>query len=225
LVQIHRIELGSSDPEAQAAFWGQTIGLPVEEASDGVAVRLRRSTIAFVPGAAETKPQYHFALNVPGGRAEEALEWLGERVEVLPSDTGEPVIRFEWIGADSLYFHDAGGNVVELMAREEIVEDAGRPFGPDLLLEVSEIGIASEDVLATSDVLREALGAPTYWGGGEGLTAVGDGAGAVLVSPRGRGWIPTDLPAEPAPTRIVADGSPRGRTEIPGGPYVVEALG
>ncbi len=39
-----------------------------------------------------------------------------ERVDVLPFEDGEVVLRFEWIGADALYFHDPGGNVVELMA-------------------------------------------------------------------------------------------------------------
>ncbi len=203
---------------------GETLGLPVEEAAAVVSVRLRRSTIAFAPADVSEESRYHFAINVPGGRADEALGWLRERVEVLPFEDGEVVIRFEWIGADSLYFHDAGGNVVELMVRDEI-PDPGRSFGPEHLLEVTEIGIAVEDVSATSEALREAVGAPVYWGGGEGLTAIGDAVGAVLVSPAGRGWIPTGLPAVPAPTTIVAEGSPAGRRELPGGPYVVEALG
>ncbi len=143
---------------------------------------------------------------------------------MLPFEGGELVMRFEWIGADSLYFHDAGGNVVELMVREELTEEDGGPFGPEHLLEVTEIGVAADDVEATSAALCETLGAPVYWGGGEGLTAIGDAVGAVLVSPLGRGWIPTGLPALPAPTTIVAAGTPAGRTEIPGGPYVVEVL-
>ena len=88
---------------------------------------------------------------------------------------------------------------------------------------MTEIGIAVEDVSATSEALREAVGASVYWGGGDGLTAIGDAVGAVLVSPVGRGWIPTGLPAVPAPTTIVAEGSPAGRMQLPGGPYVVEA--
>jgi catechol 2,3-dioxygenase-like lactoylglutathione lyase family enzyme len=222
-VRIHRIELASADVTAQAAFWREALGLPVEAGEDSVSVRLRRSTIAFVPATPGNGPRYHFAINVPGRRTKEALAWLRERVEVLPFENGF-VMRFEWIGTDSLYFLDASGNVVELMVRDEISDRDEHPFGPDHLLEVGEIGIASDDVPATSEALRRALGAPTYWGGGDGLTAIGDATGAVLVSPRGRGWIPTGLPAEPAPATIVADGGPPGRTEIPGGPYVVEAL-
>jgi hypothetical protein len=223
-VRIQRVELATTDLPGQARFWGETLGLPVEEGRDGIDVRLRRSTIAF--GAAEPgeEPRYHYAINVPGGRTDEALAWLGERVDVLPFESGEVVMRFDWIGADSFYFHDAGRNVVELMVREDLAADDGRPFRPGHLLEIGEIGMASEDVPATSEALRQALAAPTYWGGGDGLTAVGDATGAVLVSPRGRGWIPTGLPAEPWPTTIVAGGDTPGRTEIPGGPYLVETV-
>jgi catechol 2,3-dioxygenase-like lactoylglutathione lyase family enzyme len=218
-VQIRRVKLASADPAAQADFWGGTLGVPV----DGADVRFRRTTVSFVPG--EGEPRYHFALNVPGGRTADALAWLEGRVEVLPFEDGGKVVRFDWIGAESLYFHDAGRNVVELMVREEILEDDGQPFGPELLLEVGEIGIAADDVPATCEAVRRALGARVYWGNEKGLTAIGDAVGAVLVSPLGRGWIPTGLPAERWPTTIVADGTPAGRTEIPGGPYVVETLG
>lgn len=219
------MELAAPDLVAQARFWGERLGVTVEDAPDGALVRLRRSTIAFRPAEPGEQPRYHFAINVPGGRASEALAWLEERVEVLPFEDGALVIRFDGIGADAVYFHDAGGNVVELMARDEITEGFTSSFGPGELLEVSEIGIATEDVPGTCGALRAALGAPLYWGDEQGLTAIGDGVGAVLVSPLGRGWIPTGLPALPAPTTIVAEGTPAGRTEIMGGPYVVESIG
>ena len=127
-MQIDRIELASADPGAQARFWGETLGAPVEKGSDGVSVRLRRSTIAFMPAEPGQQPRYHFAINVPGGSTAEVLAWLEERVEPLPFEDDEVVMRFDWIGADSLYFHDAGGNIVELMARDEIQRDQ-RTFG------------------------------------------------------------------------------------------------
>lgn len=217
-MQIQRLELAAADPHVAARFYSERLGLPV----DGVEVRFRRTTVAFVPG--EGDPRYHFALNVPGGRTADALGWLEERVDVLPFESGERVVHFDWIGADSLYFHDAAGNVVELMVREDIEDDRPGAFSPEHLLEVTEIGIASQDVPATVASLCEALGAGIYWGNGESLTAVGDARGAVLVSPAGRGWIPTGLPAVPHPTTIVADGERSGRTEVPGGPYVVETV-
>jgi catechol 2,3-dioxygenase-like lactoylglutathione lyase family enzyme len=223
-VQIHRVTLASADPAKQARFWCETLGVPVEVLEGRVDVQLARTTIAFEPSEAGEALCYHFAINIPRGRIESALEWLRERVDVLPFEDGSEVIRFDGIAADAVYFHDAGGNVVELMARSDLLYDDDRPFGPELLLEVTEIGIAAEDVGATSEAVGRALGAEVYWGGGEGLTAIGDAVGAVLVSPLGRGWIPTGLPALPAPTTIVAEGTQAGRAAIPGGPYVIEAV-
>jgi catechol 2,3-dioxygenase-like lactoylglutathione lyase family enzyme len=223
-VQIHRIGLACADPAAQARFWGETIGLPVEAAGDVVQVRLARSTVEFAAAGEGEAPRYHFALNIPTGRIEDAAAWLGERVDVLPFEGGEVVVRFDAIVADAVYFHDAGGNVVELMARDDLPYEDDRPFDGSCLLEVTEIGIATEDVRATTKEVCEALCAPIYWGGGEGLTAIGDAVGAVLVSPLGRGWIPTGLPALPAPTAVVAEGRRVGRTEIPGGPYVIQTV-
>ena len=128
-MQIHRIGLASADPAAQARFWGETLGLPVEEAAAGVSVRAPAFDDRVRAGEVGEEPRYHFAINVPGGRTDDALGWLRDRVEVLPFEDGKVVVRFEWIGADSLYFHDAGGNIVELMVRDEI-PDPGRSFGP-----------------------------------------------------------------------------------------------
>jgi hypothetical protein len=223
-VRIHRIGLASAEPAEQARFWGETIGLAVEGAGGVVQVRLARSTVEFAAAEVDGGPRYHFALNIPTGRIEDAAAWLRERVDVLPFEGGEEVVRFDAIVADAVYFHDAGGNVVELMARDDLPYEDDRPFDASCLLEVSEIGIAAEDVAATTEVVCAALGAPIYWGGGEGLTAIGDAVGAVLVSPLGRGWIPTGMRALPALTTVVAEGPRVGRTEIPGGPYVLETV-
>ncbi len=192
----------------------------------GVEVLLRRTTIAFTLADPGEEPRYHFAINVPRFRLPDAFAWLCERVDPLAFDDGEVVVRFENIDADAVYFLDGGGNVVELVARDALANDDDRPFGPPLLLEVSEIGLATADVPATGEAVLAALGAPIYWGGlnDGGLTAIGDGVGAVLVAPVGRGWIPIDLPALPAPTTIVAEGPRNETAAIPGGPYVIETV-
>jgi catechol 2,3-dioxygenase-like lactoylglutathione lyase family enzyme len=226
-VQIHRLGLASRDPAGQARFWRDTLGLRVDEDPEGgVAVHLRRSVISFARAEPGREPRYHFAINIPRFRAQDAVAWLRARVDALPFDDGELVVRFDFIAADAVYFLDPDGNVVELIARDALPNDDASPFGPASLLEVSEIGIAATDVPATRDAVLAALGAPVFWGGldDEGLTAIGDGAGAVLISPVGRGWIPTGLPALPQPTTIVAAGPRDVSARIPGGPYVIETI-
>lgn len=192
----------------------------------GVEVHFRRTTIAFVPAARGEDPRYHFAINVPRFRLPDAFNWLRERVDPLPLDDGEVVIRFEDTAADAVYFLDSGGNVVELTARDTLANDDDRPFASSLLLEVSEIGLATADVPATRNAVLAALEAPIYWGGfdDDRLTAIGDAVGTVLIAPLGRCWFPIDLQALPAPTTIVAGGLRDGTYTILGGPYVIQTV-
>jgi catechol 2,3-dioxygenase-like lactoylglutathione lyase family enzyme len=216
-MRIRRLTLATVDPEAQAAFWGERLGLPVGRVDeDEVEVRLRDSTIAF-RRAAGLDPRYHFAINVPAGSIRQAVEWLRQRQEPLAFE-GDPV-RTD-VGAGCVYFLDAAGNVVELISSPHVEDEAG-PFGPGSLVEVGEIGIAAVDPAATSAAVGELFGENVFWEGGsdDPLTAVGDHHAVVIVAPVGRGWIPVGLPARPLPTEIVAYGSEAREVTLPEGPY------
>jgi len=230
-VRIRQITLATADPEAQAAFWGTALGLPVAEARAGVEVKLRDSSIRFEQAQSGLDARYHFAINVPRGRIEDAAAWLSERHELLAFhddpdvEEGATIVHTDR-GAACLYFLDVGGNVVELIANENLDNDLPEAFGAGSLLEIAEIGIASTDTAATSRALREALSADVLWGGVPGrlLTAIGDDHGVVIVAPVGRGWIPVGLPAQPLPTTIVASGPTDGEVALPEGPYRIETV-
>lgn len=215
-MRIRRLTLAASDLERQAEFYGERLGLPVDVGEDAIEVRLRDSTIRFERAEPGLDARYHFAINIPAGAIDEALECLRERHEVLTFD-GDPV-RTD-VGEGCVYFLDPAGNVVELIASPRICSDG--PFGASLLIEVAEIGIATADIEATCAALREFFGEGTLWGGGPEslLTAVGDSHAVVIVAPIGRGWIPVDLEARPLPTEIVAYERPPRELTLPEGPY------
>jgi catechol 2,3-dioxygenase-like lactoylglutathione lyase family enzyme len=217
-MRIRQLTLATSDLEGLAAFYGERLGLPVERGADEIDVRLFHSTIRFRRADdPDLDARYHFAINVPGTIGE-AVEWLRERHEVLTFD-GDPV-RTD-VGDGCVYFLDAAGNVVELIASPRIRGEGA--FGPWSLIEVAEIGIASADPDTTCAALREFFGEGVLWGGGPDslLTAVGDSHAVVIVAPIGRGWIPVDLTARPLPTEIVADESPPRELTLPEGPYLL----
>ncbi len=199
-MRIRQLTIATGHLERQAAFYGERLGLPVRRDDEAIEVRLRDSTIRFERAGPDLDARYHFAINVPGVSIRPAVAWLRERAEVLSFD-GDPV-RVD-VGAGCVYFLDAAGNVAELIASPHL-EGEGVVFGPDSLIEIAEIGIASDDVDATSAAVREAFDEPVRWSDSE-LTAVGDQHAVVIVAPIGRGWIPVDLTATPLPTEIVAD--------------------
>jgi hypothetical protein len=104
-------------------------------------------------------------------------------------------------GAHALYFLDAGGNVVKLIANDHLDNDSHAPFGPNSFLEIAEVGLATADTHGTRAALLDVLSAPILWDGREGwlLTAIGDDHGVVIVAPAGRGWVPVGLPAKACP--------------------------
>ena len=230
-MRIAQIILASADPAAQAEFWRDGLGLPVRESDGAFEVVLRRSTIRFEPAPVGTDPRYHFAINVPRDAIEEAAAWVAGRHELLEFhgdpdvEEGATIVHSDR-GASAFYFLDGGGNVVELMANPHLDDELEAPFGPDSLLEVAEIGVATTDVARTRAAIEDVFGAGVLWGGREGwlLTAIGDDHGVVIVAPAGRGWIPVGLPAEPLPTTIVAEGPRPAEVTVPEGPYRLRAV-
>ena len=247
-VRIHSITLETRDPAGQAAFWSDTLGLPVEEVGDGVVeVSLHASTIRFERARPGTDPRYHFAINVPRGSIDEAAEWLSHRHELLAFhddpdvEEGATIVHTDR-GASALYFLDGGGNGDGQHGIEDDPRDDAEqePRGhrehhdPRADLRIAdrardlrvEIGLATADTDATRAAVQEALGAEILWGGGEGwlLTAIGDDHGVVIVAPTGRGWIPIGLPAQPYPTTIVAAGPRERDLTLPEGPYRIRAV-
>jgi catechol 2,3-dioxygenase-like lactoylglutathione lyase family enzyme len=231
-VRIHSLTLATSELAGQAAFWGGTLGLRVDEPGDGaLEVSLQASTIRFEQALPGTDPRYHFAINVPRGAIADAAEWLAERHELLAFhgdpdvQEGATIVHFDR-GASALYFLDGGGNVAELIASDHLDNESETPFDERSLLEIAEIGVATADTGATGTAIQETLAAEILWGGGEGwlLTAIGDDHGVVIVAPTGRGWIPIGLPAQPYPTTIVAAGPEARDLTLPEGPFRIRAV-
>jgi catechol 2,3-dioxygenase-like lactoylglutathione lyase family enzyme len=231
-MRIHSVTLATGDLAAQASFWGETLELPVQESGDGaLEVSLQASTIRFEQASAGADPRYHFAINVPRGSILDAAAWMAERHELLAfhgdpdEEEGATIVR-TGRGASTFYFLDAGGNVAELIASENLDNEASAPFGPGSLLEIAEIGVATADTGATSAAIQETLSASILWGGREGslLTAIGDDHGVVIVAPTGRGWIPIGLPARPLPTTILAAGPGARELTLEEGPYLIRAV-
>jgi catechol 2,3-dioxygenase-like lactoylglutathione lyase family enzyme len=238
-MRIVRLTLDCADLGAQEEFWAGTLGLDVaREAADLLEVRLRSSVLCFRRAAPGTAPRYHFAINVAPGSIERAAGWVRERHELLAfhgaadEEDGATIVHADR-GTPAVYFLDAAGNVVELIANvrlagaEDEAEDRGpADFGPASLLDIAEIGIACADPESTSAAVREFLGEDVLWGGAPGwlLTAVGDARAVVIVAPLDRGWIPVGLPARPAPTEVVVLADEVREMTLPEGPYRLRAV-
>lgn len=201
--------------EALAAFYADRLGLPAG------------GPLAFAEVADGSEPFHHVALLVPTGRFDAALAWAGERVALLRHE-GSHVVSFPAWRARALYFLDPAGNIIELIAHDDgTPAPPGVPFAPDELPGISEVGIVVEDPPAAAGALRDGLGLELWAGTVEGehaLGFVGRRSHTLILSPPGRGWLPTGRPAEIHPVTLTLTGaSAAPGAEVAIGPHVVGA--
>ena len=74
-------------------------------------------------------PFYHFAINIPSNKIEEARGWLLNKVKLLwMEDYKSDIADFKNWHAKSVYFFDPAGNIVELIARFDLKNEVSEPF-------------------------------------------------------------------------------------------------
>ena len=218
---MNLIEVGLLSPnlEAQRQFYTETLGLPLVSDNTGIfMVQAGQTRLSFRAAARQAGP-YHLAFDVPEDRFEEAWSWLHPSVSLL-TQGGQEIFFFEDWNAHSLYFTDPGGNILELIARHTLP----RAHHADLLVNISEVGMAVPDVLDAVEHLRGALGVGGYGEGSASFSPVGTHTGLFIVVQAGRPWFPTAQAAVSLPVSIVAQ-TPRSITvTLPAGPVQITGV-
>jgi hypothetical protein len=181
-------------------FYSSFLDLPIEIISDKeINVRMGSSELIFVE-TREANPFYHFAINIPANKIEEARNWLKGKINLLwmneyDSDIGDFV---DW-HAKSIYFYDPGGNILELIARFDLTNERDEPFSSNEFLCISEVGLVFNKEIfesKTSQLLHDySLAYFSKQAPQPQFRAIGDDEGLFIVVPEHRNWYPTDKPA------------------------------
>lgn len=209
---IRCLTLETTVPDELADFYGGRLGLSLSREEFGLSVSVGSTELEFRTVDAGS-PFYHFAINVPENRFQEARDWLADRVGLIPdADSGETEFHFEFMNANATYFEDPAGNIGELIARHDLgnATAEGEKFGPNCLLEVSEIGLPVPDVPTAVETIETHTEATGWESDSETFRVVGDDHGMFILVREGRDWYPTGRPAEVFPTEIVIEGSEPG---------------
>jgi hypothetical protein len=152
-------------------------------------------------------PFYHFAINIPCNKLDEARLWLKSRVELLwMNDYNSDIANFKGWNAKSVYFFDPAGNIVELISRFELNDPVDEKFASKHFNSISEVGIvfkAEEFDTRTDDLLQKFH--LQYFSKQPPLQqfrAIGDDEGLFIIVPEDRNWYPTDRPAGIFPMEV-----------------------
>lgn len=231
--RLKELHLRTTAPLAELRrFYAERLGFPLlRENANEVSFAAGASQLGFSSIAAEKgEPFYHFAFNIPHNKILSARDWLLERTSlIMPGpDLRDPslppdVVWFRHWDAHSLFFWDPAGNLVELIARHTLKNDAPGSFGVDDVLLASEIAFIVPDVTASATALAQATGLGAY-PPGTPIWALGDEHGLLLVIVEGRLWGWGSERARPTavfPTEVVLGNQLATSYAFPGLPYRV----
>ena len=170
----------------------------VKSSSKTISIDVGKTTLIFEQTNDAEKPFYHFAFNIPCNKIEEGLQWLKNKVELLwVEDYKNYIAEFTHWNARSVYFLDAAGNIVELIARFDLYDEVDETFSAKHIRNVSEIGVVFNteqfDVSVNKLMRQYQL---EYFSKQQPLKhfrAIGDDEGLFIVVPKHRNWYPANI--------------------------------
>jgi catechol 2,3-dioxygenase-like lactoylglutathione lyase family enzyme len=213
-VQIHDLQLPTLALAQQYDFYTQVLDFTILQATPNLFVlQVGASRLTFTCTSDTRAGIAHIAFNIPEHQFPAAKQWLEQRTPLLRDAKGADEFFIEAWDAHALYFTDPDGNLLELIARHTLSAAGNRPFSGQSIVNISEIGIVTDDVPAQVAAIQARSGATAYRGpGSAGFTPVGDEEGLFIVVKRGRMWFPdTGIAAESIPIAIVT-GTAEART-------------
>jgi len=224
-MNIKYLELSSKDLKAQRDFYADVLELPVNLDSSILEVKAGATDLLFTQAPSEFAGAYHFAFNIPENQYPSAKKWITRRVALLRDQTGKEDFESKTWTSSSLYFLDAAGNVLEFIARHTLKNASGEDFNSQQILNISEIGLPSENVIELADNLCTRLGLSVYnQQPNENFTPVGDENGLLILPAKDRIWMPdSGVPAKMLPVKVKGEANSR-EWEIRGVPYEIVSI-
>ena len=221
-MNIKYLELAAEDLNEQLDYYANVLSLPVKLSADRMEVAVGQTTLVFRQANPGFNGAYHFAFNIPANQFRAAKAWISSRAPLLRDEKGNDEFTSSSWNSTSLYFKDPVGNILEFIARHALDNAVHEDFNSRHMLNVSEIGLPSENVIAFADELCTQLNLSVFkQEPDETFTPVGDDNGLLILPVKGRIWYPnTGVPASMLPVRVNwnVDGM---EFEIRGVPYEI----
>ena len=189
-MRINELKIYSPRLKEQSTFYANALGLKCIKMNKEQASFQLGSSVLTIEYKKETTP-YHFAINIPSNKENEALSWLKARLEILIEEEIE-IHDFDFWNAKAIYFYDCDKNIVELIARKNLNNGNSETFNQEQLLNISEIGLPTTNIEAKFSQLHELSGIQEFSGGFDRFLAFGDEEGLfICINKDIKDWHPT----------------------------------
>jgi len=221
-VDITYLELSTTDLQAQKDYFANVLGLPVSGSSIELKVQVGETELVFIQSDVRFAGTYHFAFNIPENLFSDAKHWIARRVPLLKDLDGKDEFSSKSWNSHSAYFKDSAGNVLELIARHNLDNAVNGYFSSKHILNISEIGLPSDNVVSLAKRLSTQLGVSVFkQEPSETFTPIGDDNGLLIMPIKDRIWMPNSgVPAKLLPVKVRVDVNGE-KWEIRGVPYEI----
>ena len=223
-MNITYLELSTRDLVAQRDFYSHVLALPVDVSADILKVQAGKTQLVFTQAAPDFDGAYHFAFNIPENQFRNARQWISRRLPLLSDTDGNDEFASESWNSSSVYFKDVAGNVLEFIARHNLKNAVEGDFDSAQILNVSEIGLPSEDVISFANQLCSELNVSVFkQEPASTFTPVGDDEGLLILPIKNRIWIPNSGVAAklwPVRVKVTVNGK---LWEVRGVPYEINS--
>ena len=201
---IKELSILTSNLSETEKFYTEVLKLAIAgKGPNQISFQAGETILTFVQSTHKT-PKYHFAFNIPNNRLNYALNSIENNVEILLAEGGKKIVDFRDWNAQSVYFKDSTGNILEFIARFDL-DNQNQPGSDDpLIFSVSEIGISVDDVLKECNRIKASFPIDFFakQHPDESFAALGDDNGLLILSRHRRNWYPTNYPSEKLWTRV-----------------------
>lgn len=202
-MKIKEIILKTNKLDDLIDFYCKIFGLPLFQISNqSVTILAGSSRITFQEELNMESPYYHFAFNISENKHNQALKWLKKRgIQINFIDGHEQYFSRSW-NSHSIYFYDPAGNVVEFIARHNLICHLEGDFSPADILNISEIGLVVDNVFDMEDRIGDFLDAPIFIEGNAMFAPLGNEEGLIILSSRNRNWLGSNKECKVFPLEV-----------------------
>ena len=203
-MKLEQIQIQTNNIQETTAFYQDILGLSIiEKNSKWVTIQAGNSILKFIENSTFNSI-YHFAFNIPENKLEEAIEWCKNKVGLIVIEDQNVIANFEAWNANAVYFYDNNGNLLEFISRYDLENASTENFSSKSILNISEIGIVTENPLELGNLLieKQALEFFSKNNNSEVFSALGDDEGLLIIVKPNRNWYPTQTPSQSNPTEI-----------------------
>lgn len=205
-MKIIELKLFTNQLEKQKEFFLNKMGFQLlDENENEICIKIGWSNLRFV--RTEIIHKYHYCFLVPSNKLMESLEWVNSRIKTVQVGNRERTVHFEEWNADSFYFYDGGGNIVEFIVRHDLKNESNSEFDSNMVLCINEIGLGTNDIEKVNNQLEENIGTKFYKGDLKRFGTNGSAEGMFLIPNYNLKeiWFPTEIKIKAEPFEAIVE--------------------